>query len=115
MHTHLPPLHAPTSTYRTCSLFPGFPHAVVLEAGDVTLEQLLKDCGSRRLPDNQARFIFESVAQALKHMHDSGVAHLDLKAANIMRFYDGTFRLIDLDQVRVRVRVHVFMHACVGG
>jgi serine/threonine protein kinase len=53
-----------------------------------------------QLPDNQCKFIFGCLVNALKEVHARGLTHHDVKAANFVRFYDGKYKLIDFDNVR---------------
>eukprot|EP00945_MAST-04E_sp_MAST-4E-sp1_P003399 g3399.t1 len=42
-------------------------------------------------------YISNSVAKALKHMHDQGLVHGDVKPRNVVRDASGKWKLIDLD------------------
>ena len=59
-------------------------------------------CMNAALPPPPAsRYTFECITSALMHLHVNGLVHHDLKARNMVRFYDGRFRLIDFDQARL--------------
>ncbi len=46
------------------------------------------------------RYTFECITAAVLHLHGMGLVHHDLKSHNLVRFYDGRFRLIDFDQAK---------------
>jgi serine/threonine-protein kinase len=47
------------------------------------------------LPEHEALSIASQVCEALKHVHERGVVHYDLKPGNVMLCPDGGIRLID--------------------
>ena len=68
--------------------------AVVLErldGGDV--QTLLQHSGA--LPEARARAIFSDVMQALAYLHEQGIVHRDVKAANLLLTGDGVVKLAD--------------------
>ena len=44
-----------------------------------------------------AKEIFFTLAVALKHLHDHGRIHGDFKPGNVVRMFNGTWMIIDLD------------------
>jgi serine/threonine protein kinase len=72
-----------------------------LLAGESTLQDLLEqqdwEYGRREM--NKVRFIFESIALSVHHMHTFGIVHGDLKPKNCVQFYD-RYRLIDFEEVK---------------
>ena len=46
-----------------------------------------------------ATHVYQDIASALRHMHDKGIAHLDVKPENIFRGSDGRWKLGDLGNV----------------
>jgi serine/threonine protein kinase len=40
-----------------------------MDGGDVDLQYVLDEQGSKPLPENQCRFIFECIVQAVEHVH----------------------------------------------
>lgn len=53
------------------------------------------------LPVDQALTLFREVAIGLRHAHDKGVLHCDLKPANVLLDQDGKPRLADFGQSRL--------------
>ncbi len=69
----------------------------------------------QNLPENLLRFLVESVAKALASLHDKGVCHCDVKLPNLLRFFDGSIKVIDFDQVLGGVngrRRHLASESC---
>ncbi len=67
-----------------------------MEAG--ALEECLRD---GPLPVDQALTLFREIAIGLRHAHDKGVLHCDLKPANVLLDQDGKPRLADFGQSRL--------------
>uniref|UniRef100_A0A7S3QWL1 Protein kinase domain-containing protein n=2 Tax=Dunaliella tertiolecta TaxID=3047 RepID=A0A7S3QWL1_DUNTE len=80
---------------------PGCPYALVVEGGGEDLSELMARTGSTPMPENQIRYTFECIATAVNVLHSLGRVHHDLKSGNIVRFFDGTYRLVDLDNCRI--------------
>ncbi|KAG1670580.1 hypothetical protein FOA52_012152 [Chlamydomonas sp. UWO 241] len=80
--------------------FPDCPFAMVTYGGEQSLFDFLSEHGHRALAENQIRYIFECITAALLHLHGKGYVHHDLKTNNLVRFYDGKYRLIDFDSTR---------------
>lgn len=57
--------------------------------------------GEGPLPVDQALSLFREVAIGLRHAHDKGVLHCDLKPANVLLDQDGKPRLADFGQSRL--------------
>jgi serine/threonine protein kinase len=72
----------------------GQPFIVMEYLHGLTLEDLIKQQG--RLPLPRINPIFQQVCLGLKHAHDQGVIHKDLKPANIMLVPDGRKEVVKL-------------------
>ena len=71
----------------------GFNYALVLISWDRNLQEILV----KERPDvNATRALMQQVGTALKHLHDNGVMHGDLKMLNVVRVGE-RLQLIDLD------------------
>ena len=57
-----------------------------------------------RLPWPEVVIIAMQVASALKHAHDRGVIHHDLKPSNLLRAHDGTVKLSDFGVAKLFAR-----------
>ena len=67
---------------------------IVMEyVNGISLEQLLEKKGS--IPQEEAALIIREVARALKHAHDRGIVHRDIKPGNIMISRKGEVKLMD--------------------
>ena len=73
------------------------PHLLVLAAGERSLAAVID--AERAAPRWQSKCVRakREVAEALAALHDAGVVHGDVKARNVLRVSDGTYKLIDLD------------------
>ncbi|KAF5834183.1 ankyrin repeat-containing domain protein [Dunaliella salina] len=80
---------------------PGCPYALVVEGGGEDLSELMARTGSTPMPENQIRYTFECVATAVNVLHSLGRVHHDLKSGNLVRFFDGSYRLVDMDNCRI--------------
>jgi serine/threonine protein kinase len=68
---------------------------IVMEKADRNLLQIFQQ---ERPNLNKIRGYVQEVLEALRHLHSKGLAHLDVKALNIVRLaVDNRLRLIDLD------------------
>ncbi|XP_064420768.1 testis-specific serine/threonine-protein kinase 1-like [Latimeria chalumnae] len=47
------------------------------------------------LPEKEAKQIFRQIVEGLKHCHEKGIAHRDLKCENVLLTSDGTPKLSD--------------------
>lgn len=50
---------------------------------------------SEPLSDSQCRKVFKQLAEAVDHIHKSGVVHRDIKPQNLLLSKDNTVKLID--------------------
>ena len=68
---------------------------IVMEKADRNLQEIYQ----KERPDvNMVRVLVKQLLEALRHLHSKGLAHLDVKALNIVRLArDNRLRLIDLD------------------
>jgi serine/threonine protein kinase len=69
------------------------------------LERWLLAQPTRRFDENVARFYIAQIVLALKHLHQAGVIHRDIKASNILIDEDGHIKLTDFG-------LAVLMHSC---
>jgi len=82
---------------------------LVEELGLQTLEQYVKDQRefNGALAQKEVREIFRSLTQIVAGLHACGLAHLDIKPPNVMRFRKGggakgtTWKLVDMDGVLI--------------
>jgi len=74
------------------------PYIVTEYIKGCTLEHLLK--AMRPLPEMHALKIASLVCEALRHMHDQGVIHRDLKPQNVMICCDKSIRIMDFGIAR---------------
>ena len=74
-------------------------HYFVMEYvdGETLYDAITRD---RHLDENTALTILRQVASALKHAHERGFVHRDIKPKNIMLAADGTVKLADLGLAR---------------
>lgn len=72
---------------------------IVMELGDFSLEQYLEYRAKIRSPlsTEEIRSILHDVARVVCLLHAQGLAHLDIKPANIMLFNSTFWKLIDFD------------------
>eukprot|EP00798_Chlamydomonas_sp_ICE-L_P012285 gene12285-15437_t len=80
--------------------YPETPFALVTYGGEQDLYDFLEENGQGNIAENQCRYIFECIASSVHHMHVKGYVHHDLKPKNVVRFYDGRYRLIDFETTR---------------
>mmetsp|Transcript_6063 Transcript_6063/g.9313 ORF Transcript_6063/g.9313 Transcript_6063/m.9313 type:complete len:531 (-) Transcript_6063:101-1693(-) len=71
---------------------------LVLEAGDEDLTAYWER-RKRRLGHVEGQWIAADIALCIKYLHDQGFVHCDLKPQNVVRFYDGRWKLIDFEMV----------------
>lgn len=69
------------------------------------LERHLLAQPSKRFPEHIARFYAAEILVALKHLHQAGIIHRDIKASNILVDASGHIKLCDLG-------LSVFLHTC---
>ena len=62
----------------------------------VMLISFFNSCPRLRYNDNDLRFIYLQIADAINKLHTAGIAHRDIKPENIMIMQDLTIKLIDL-------------------
>jgi serine/threonine protein kinase len=70
-----------------------------------SLEKVLQEQG--RLPWHEVLDIATQICGALRHVHDSGVIHRDLKPPNILRTVNGEIKLTDFGIARVFAAKHL--------
>jgi len=72
---------------------------LVLELAVETLEEWLQHRAETRdfVRLEEVRSVAATLAAGLAWLHSHGLCHLDIKPANIMRFGDGSWKLIDLE------------------
>lgn len=77
--------------------WPAFSICLVLEKMDFSLDKLIADCrkSNRCIKPDLIQKILWQLLQALKCMHEAGIAHNDLKPLNILINRDGTLKLTD--------------------
>lgn len=104
---HVAPLDglAETCVFDDEYTFPDNPFAMVMKRGAATLQDLLDSVEWKEEhvhEECRVRFIFESIAQAVQHMHSKGLVHGDIKPKNLVMFHDGgRYRMIDFEQARL--------------
>lgn len=67
---------------------------ITMPAADRNLKDIIE---KERPSDDMKRILLKGVAEAIQHLHDSGLIHGDIKALNIVRKGENSVRLIDLD------------------
>ncbi|KAI9339218.1 kinase-like domain-containing protein [Zopfochytrium polystomum] len=73
---------------------------VVLEFGEISLQQLLVKDAGRKIGDmNFVRLMWSQMLKAVQCIHDENIIHSDLKPANFM-LVEGTLKLIDFGIAR---------------
>lgn len=60
--------------------------AQVMDGGDKDLFDILEEMGSKGLPENQCRYVFDSMATAVQQLHMMDLVHHDLKPKNFVRW-----------------------------
>lgn len=63
--------------------------------GSLTLNHFCRQFNGKRLNEEQAYAVFSQIVKGVKHMHDQGVAHRDLKLTNILIDDEYTVKIID--------------------
>ncbi len=77
----------------------GTPYIIMEYVDGPTLQQHLKDCGGRLLPDEAVHIVMQ-VALALQHAHELGKIHRDIKPENILLTPEIDVKLCDFGLVR---------------
>jgi serine/threonine protein kinase len=80
-----------------------------------TLAQLLKEQTDRRFDFEKAKQIARDVASALKHAHEHGIIHRDIKSANIMISDEGSVKITDFGIARVSTSLQVTKTGLIQG
>ena len=63
--------------------------------GSKTLSKFCRSRPNKRLTNDEAKYIFRQVVLGVKHMHNLGFCHRDLKMTNILINRDGLVKIID--------------------
>lgn len=71
-----------------------------LERGELVLERAKEDCHRwhqrvGEIPDADLDLMMEHLTAGLAHMHSCGIAHMDMKPHNVLRFEEGHFKIAD--------------------
>lgn len=53
-----------------------------------------------RMPEGVARFYFQQLIEAIKHIHSRGVGHCDIKVENLMINRDLDLKIVDFGHAR---------------
>lgn len=81
-----------------------FQNWFVMELADCSLSEELDkdDCveGDRKLTIPEKIDIFLMVLNGVKHIHDMGFIHRDIKALNILKYSDGSYKVSDFGLVK---------------
>jgi len=108
MHSNSQASHEPLGPFRQSSVLASRPKPgkakdgrfyVVLELAVQTLEEWVQHRVESRdfVRLEEIRSVTATLAAGLAWLHSHGLCHLDIKPANIMRFGDGSWKLIDLE------------------
>jgi serine/threonine protein kinase len=92
-HPHIVRLHETLETTNNYYLVFEF-----CERGD--LEKYLKENIDNLLPPDNVRKIIGCIAEAVRHLHARGIAHRDIKLANVLLKKDFTIKLADFGFAR---------------
>ncbi len=74
--------------------------SVDLSRGEIILERAREDCYRwhkriGEIPDKDLDNMMEQLTLGLAHMHGYGIAHMDMKPQNVLRFSGGLFKIAD--------------------
>lgn len=69
--------------------YPDYPYCLVMDGGQQDLQTVLDEEGALGLPENEVRFIFDSICRSVLHLHNKGICHHDIKPKNLVKFYNG--------------------------
>jgi serine/threonine protein kinase len=78
------------------------------------LEKYLKENIDNLLPADNVRKIIRCIADALRHLHAKGIAHRDIKLANVLLKKDFTIKLADFGFARESNNEEVMMRTYCG-
>lgn len=71
-----------------------------LQRGELVLERAKEDCHNwhkrvGEIPDAELDCMMADLTAGLTYMHSCGIAHMDMKPQNVLRFDDGRFKIAD--------------------
>jgi serine/threonine protein kinase len=74
--------------------------SVNLTRGEIILERAQEDCHRwhkrvGKIPSSDLDDMMEQLTAGLTYMHRSGIAHMDMKPQNVLRFSGGVFKIAD--------------------
>lgn len=73
-------------------------YCMVVAAGEQSLEEVLAAADTMSFMETM--HIFRSLLQCVEHLHSRNVVHCALRPGSFRRFYDGMFRIVDLEDSR---------------
>lgn len=88
-------IHCDKPEYQDC-------HYLILEYADnqTIMELMNKPEYKRGLPEKYAKFLFRQLIQGLRYIHQTGIAHLDIKPDNLLLTKKGTLKIADFGMSR---------------